>query len=82
MADAIDAKYRGKMNAVASVLDDFFNPDGSGRVVFTLLIAESGKIQGGRVNFISNGEREDIVSMLREFLGRVEGRVSPEAGRA
>lgn len=74
MADPIEPNFRAKMNGIAAALDDLFNPDGSGRIVFTLLVAESGKMEGGRVNYISNGERDDILSMLRELLGRAEGR--------
>ena len=46
------------------------------KVGFILLTAEFGKIDGGRVNYISNGEREDMIAMMREYLARVEGRYS------
>ena len=29
---------------------------------------------GGRVNYISNGKREDIVTLMREVIARFEGR--------
>jgi hypothetical protein len=38
------------------------------------LTAEFGKIEGGRVNYISNGNREDMLAMMREYLARAEGR--------
>lgn len=82
MPDPIEAKHRAEMNAIASVLDQAFNPTGSERVVFTLFIAESGKMDGGRVNYISNGTREDMISMVREWLGRVMGGFGGKAGRA
>ena len=43
---------------------------------FVVLVAEFGRIEGGRVNYISNGERDDMVAMLREYLARLEGRVA------
>ena len=82
MPDPIEAQHRAEMNAIASVLDQTFNPTGTEGVVFTLFIAESGKMDGGRVNYISNGTREDMISMVREWLGRVMGGFGGKAGRA
>lgn len=82
MPDPIEAKHRVEMNAIAAVLDNAFNPTGTEGVVFTLFIAESGKMEGGRVNYISNGNRDDMVSMVREWLGRVMGGFGGKAGRA
>lgn len=39
-------------------------------------------MEGGRVNYISNGNREDMISMVREWLGRVMGGFGGKAGRA
>ncbi|MGF7151295.1 hypothetical protein FHS96_004958 [Sphingomonas zeicaulis] len=74
MVDPIEKKHRSLMNGVASALDHAFNPDGKSSVVFTLFIAEAGKMEGGRVNYISNGSRDDMVAMVREWLNRVDGR--------
>ena len=82
MPAPIEEQHRIKMNAIASVLDDAFNPTGTEGVVFTLFIAESGKMEGGRVNYISNGSRSDMISMVREWLGRVMGGFGGKAGRA
>lgn len=65
------------MNKLARDIDRGLNGKAKGsakRYGFILLVAEFGKIEGGRVNYISNGEREDMIAMLREYLGRVEGR--------
>ena len=74
----IQAEYRQMMNKLARVIDEFFNgkrkPNRKPKVGFILLTAEFGKIDGGRVNYISNGERSDMIAMLREYLARVEGR--------
>lgn len=82
MAALIQPQHRVEMNAIASVLDRAFNPTGTEGVVFTLFIAEAGKMEGGRVNYISNGHREDMISMVREWLGRVMGGFSAPGGRA
>jgi len=78
MGDPIQKKYRNAMNKLARHLDVVLNgPRKPGRkpvVGFILLTAEFGKIDNGRVNYISNGEREDMIAMLREYLARVEGR--------
>ena len=68
------------MNKLARTIDEYFNgkrkPGKSPKVGFILLTAEFGKIYGGRVNYISNGDRETMITMLREYLARVEGRYS------
>lgn len=80
MTAPIQAKFRKSMNAVARAIDEAFNgrrkPNRAPRVGFVLLVAEFGKIEGGRVNYISNGERDDMIAMLREYLARAEGRYS------
>lgn len=76
----IQEKFRKQMNRLAQVIDEFFNgkskPNRKRTVGFILLTAEFGKIDGGRVNYISNGEREDMIAMMREYLARVKGRYS------
>lgn len=83
----IETAQRYKMNLVAGVLDNTFNPTApSGmpeepkQVAFILLTARFGDIKDGRVNYISNGERSDMVNMLRELLDRFEGRHPDEGG--
>ncbi len=76
----IQEQYRKQMNRVAKTIDEFFNgrrkPNREPTVGFILLTAEFGQIDGGRVNYISNGNREDMIAMMREYLDRVEGRYS------
>lgn len=75
MSAPIQNQYRDTMNRVAEVLDRQFNPNRHERKVgFVLLIAEFGKIDGGRVNYISNGERADMIAMMKEYIARAEGR--------
>jgi len=80
MVAPIQDRYRKQMNKLARVIDEWFNgkrkTNRKPTVGFILLTAEFGKIDGGRVNYISNGEREDMIAMMREYLARVEGRYS------
>lgn len=83
MADPIQEQHRAIMNQIAKVLDEFFNPEGAEgpKIVFTLLVAEAGRMAGGRVNYISNGDRPDMLTMIRELLARMEGRYAePKEG--
>lgn len=78
MVDSIQQAYRRRMNDLAQMLDEQFNgstgPQRGERIVFTLFLAEAGKMEGGRVNYISNGNRDEMISMVKEWLNRAEGR--------
>jgi hypothetical protein len=78
MTDPIQPKFRRAMNRLAAEIDTALNgrpkPGRKRRVGFILLTAEFGQMDGGRVNYISNGQRADMIAMLREYLARVEGR--------
>lgn len=77
MADPIQARYRAQMNDLARELDQRFNPPPSARTVgFALFSFEFGKTEGGRVNYISNGNREDMIAAVKEWLARAEGRMA------
>lgn len=68
-------------SALASGIDDALNVPGSPKkLAFCLFVAEFGKIEGGRVNFISNGDRADMIAMVKEWLARTEGRYQEDAG--
>lgn len=83
MVDPVQAEYRARMGAIASVLDDTFNgPVRPRKVAFVLLIAEFDKVEGGRVNYISNADRADTLTMMKEYIARAEGRFVDEVGRA
>lgn len=88
MADQIQGEMILPMNHLAEALDELLNgvappppQTWNKRWGFVLLTAEFGAIQDGRVNYISNGEREDMVALLRELLARFEGQPFQE-GRA
>lgn len=80
MAEPIQKEHHALMNALAHGVDEALNgPRQIGiksKIGFVLLVAEFGKIDGGRVNYISNGQRADMLAMCREYLARAEGRYS------
>lgn len=65
----IESRVVVQMNAIAEVLDDTM-PKGWG---FTLLMFEFGT-NDGRMNYISNAPREDMISALKELVANFEGR--------
>lgn len=79
-AAPIDEKTLRIMQGLAAGIDDVLNGPAPAvgrrdrRIGFVLLVAEFGVIEGGRVNYVSNGDRADMVAMLREYLARLEGR--------
>lgn len=71
----IDPRYRQKMNALAKTLDEWFNGNDKGtdrKVGFCLLVFDFGE-GPGRANYISNAQRADVVTLLKEQLARFEG---------
>lgn len=83
MIDPIQAQHHAKMNDLAKAIDTFFNGDAQPkRIGFCLLMAEFGKIDGGRVNYISNADRADMIAMVKEWLARAESRYHEQGGTA
>lgn len=85
--DPIEPRVRSQANAIAMTLDDFLN---GGKLPglprkrkygFGVLIFEFGKIEAGRMNWISNAERADMIVALKEMVAQLEGRVQAK-GRA
>jgi hypothetical protein len=72
----IDPKFREVMNNLAADLDTLLNPGlkNTERMVgFVLLVFPFGEDHEGLVNYISNANRADVVTMLKEQLARFEG---------
>jgi hypothetical protein len=79
----IEQKHHAMMNALAHELDEMFNGDarGNDRKNGFILMVFPFHGADGRANYISNAERADVVTMLKEQLARFEGQ--PEmTGRA
>lgn len=63
---------------VAKVLDTALNGDakrGERTIGFALFTFEFGKTEGGRISYVSNAGRDDMLVAVREWLARAEGRV-------
>jgi hypothetical protein len=70
----IQEEYREKMNRLAKLLDEYFNPNLDNKTTaFVLLIAPFGDDPEGRVNYISNGRRQDMKKMMTEVIKRWGG---------
>lgn len=81
--DVIQKEFADKMNALARAIDSLFNVDGQPPAVgFVLLAAKFGEIDAGRVNYISNGDRDSMVQMMEELLGRFKAKEDLEGGRS
>lgn len=70
----VEQEYREMLNALASALDEFFNPDPNNKkVAFAVLMSPFGAADNGRVNYISNASRSDMMKMMDELLKRWKG---------
>ena len=66
MSDDIELKHYADMNAVADELRKTFRGHG-----FCLLVFDFNTTQG-RMNYISNANRADMLTAIKEFIARVE----------
>lgn len=76
----IEKRFFLQMQAIAAVLDEQLNPDfarGQRTTGFVLLMFPFGSVKG-RCNYISNADRKDVVTMLKEQLAYFEGMPSQE----
>jgi len=74
-------EYADKMTAVARSIDQFFNGAEGGKTVgFVLMVFPFGN--GGRCNYMSNANRDDIVATLKEQIRRFEGYPDTKETRA
>ncbi len=63
------------MQALAKATDKTLN---QGRKTpkygFVILVSEFRDYDGGRVNYVSNGNKSDMLAMMKEYIARCEGR--------
>jgi len=80
----IEDEYRQAMNRIASLIDQAFNPaPGRRRTGFVLMVFPfDNASSGGRCNYISNANRDDVVTMLTEQLAYFQGMPDSAEGRA
>lgn len=80
----IEPEHFVLMNTLADVLDESFNPEWvkdkeSKRNIGFILMVFPFEGNAGRCNYISNANREDVVTMLREQLAYFSGMPEPPA---
>lgn len=87
MTDPIEPVFIRAMNLLAEGIDETFNgPKLTGiprrpKIGFALFVFEFGRLEHGRVNYISNGDRQDMIAAMKEWIARAEGAyVEPPAG--
>jgi hypothetical protein len=68
----IESKFRDDMNEVAKLLNMALHGAGFCLLVFDRNTAE------GRMNYISNANRDDMLTALKEFVANAEGRMMKE----
>lgn len=71
----VTPKYRAQLNALAAGIDKAFNGEGPSKVGFAILLFEFNEIKSGRMNWISNADRESMIVALKEMIGQLEARV-------
>jgi len=73
----IQPEFLKLMNALAATIDEVFNgkAKGAGRKTgFVLLVFPFDEVEGkNRCNYISNADRKDVVTMLKQQVRRFEG---------
>jgi hypothetical protein len=75
----IDPEYKVKMNQLAKAIDEFWNGKHTGaerKIGFCILMFPFGANEPSkdRINYISNAERSDMITALKELIARFEGR--------
>jgi hypothetical protein len=64
------------LQVLAETVDGYFNgKQRPRRIGFAIFVFEFGKTEGGRVNYVSNASRDQMLVAVREWLARAEGRV-------
>jgi hypothetical protein len=67
----IEEQYRRKMKGLASAIDEILNEDPNNKTTgFALFMFSFGEDPAGRMNYISNARREDMIAAVKEFLVR------------
>lgn len=69
----IESKFIEPMNEIGQILNSAL--DGAG---FCLLVFDR-NTDKGRMNYISNANREDMLTALKEFIAKSEGRMMPQS---
>lgn len=78
-----DEHFMALMQTVAQMVDGGLNGRAGERTVaFAIVLAPFGEKPVGRVNFISNADRADMIAMMQEYIDIEKARVAAEAAAA
>jgi hypothetical protein len=66
------------MQRLARVIDEILNGDEKGTIGFALLVFPFGGPEGQRTNWVSNGQRKDMLVALKEIIARFEGQAEQQ----
>lgn len=74
----IEPEYHKTMNALARALDEIFNGELRGKdrkTGYVLMVFPFEEFSKGdsRCNYISNADRADVVTLMKEMVARFEG---------
>lgn len=73
---------KNMMQSMAAALDDVLNEKGKPKKNgFVLLVFPFDGPEGQRTNYVSNGQRQDVIVALKEVVARFEGQPQ-QTGRA
>lgn len=73
----IKVEQKERMNKVGKILDDYFNPDKTRKWGFALFVFPFGLTPHGRINYLSNASRRDMLIAMKEFIAKHEGMNMP-----
>ena len=71
----LEPQHYELLRGLAIMVDNALNPKGASRKVGFAILMFGMNENEGRMNYISNGERVDMISALKEFIAHLEGRV-------
>jgi len=75
--EPVEPEFKHKMIALSKVINEICNGEKKGddrEIGFCLLMFKFGEgCDSGRMNYISNSNREDMIKAMEEFIGRVKG---------
>lgn len=78
---AIQVEVAAKMNAFGRVIEEMLNDKGEKTWGFALLVFRFDVRLESRMNYLSNAERVDMLTAMKEFIARNEGMVVEPQGK-
>lgn len=79
----VEKEFIERMKAVAIGIDQYLNAPGVPKEIgFVVLMFKFGETQGGRMNYMSNANRADVINALTEQLAYFKGAPDNQQGKA